>query len=117
VKVVITGANSAVGLAILRCGPTHGATTTLVGALRLDRAAEEIRRRLAIANGVGRRTEAASQGAEVDQASGGAACRAHFGRCAPPRSSTDSTAMPCPRIAVLSEVVLTPGSPEASPGV
>src|SRR6202521_3745995 len=36
---------------------------------------------------------------------------------APPRSSTNSTAMPCPRIAVLSSVVLTPGSPEASPGV
>jgi hypothetical protein len=36
---------------------------------------------------------------------------------APPRSSTDSSAMPCPRIAVLSKVVLTPGSPEASPGV
>src|ERR1700757_629076 len=36
---------------------------------------------------------------------------------APPRSSTDSTAMPRPKIAVLSNVVLTPGSPEASPGV
>jgi len=52
VKVVITGANSAVGLAILRCGRTHGTTTTLVGAVRSDRAAEEIRRRLGVANGV-----------------------------------------------------------------
>jgi hypothetical protein len=35
---------------------------------------------------------------------------------APPRSSTDSSAMPSPRIAVLSEAVLVPGSPEASVG-
>jgi hypothetical protein len=35
---------------------------------------------------------------------------------APPRSSTDSSAMPRPRIAVLSEAVLAPGSPEASLG-
>jgi uncharacterized protein YbjT (DUF2867 family) len=50
VKVVITGANSAVGLAILRCGPTLGATTTLVGAVRSDRAADEIRRHLGVVN-------------------------------------------------------------------
>src|ERR1700676_2729145 len=36
---------------------------------------------------------------------------------APPRSSTDSSAMPRPRIAALSNVVLTPGSPDAAPGV
>src|SRR6266852_7419839 len=35
----------------------------------------------------------------------------------PPRSSTGSMAMPYSRIAVLSEAGLTPGSPEASPGV
>jgi hypothetical protein len=35
---------------------------------------------------------------------------------APPRLSTDSSAMPRPRIAVLSEAVLAPGSPEASLG-
>ena len=35
---------------------------------------------------------------------------------APSRSSTDSGVMPRSRIAVLSTAVLTPGSPEASPG-
>lgn len=50
-KVVITGANSAVGLAILRCGRTLGATTTLVGAVRSDRALDEIRRHLGAVNG------------------------------------------------------------------
>ena len=35
---------------------------------------------------------------------------------APPRSSTDSSAMPCSRIAVLSKAVFAPGSPDASQG-
>lgn len=35
---------------------------------------------------------------------------------APPRSSTESSAMPCSTIAVLSAAVLTPGSPAASFG-
>lgn len=35
---------------------------------------------------------------------------------APPRSSTDSSAMPWARMAVLSDAVLTPGSPEAKQG-
>ena len=35
---------------------------------------------------------------------------------APSRSSTDSSVMPCSRIAVLRAAVLTPGSPEVSPG-
>ncbi len=52
-KVVITGANSAVGQAILRCGPEHdGAATTFVPAVRSARAAEQIRSQLGIANGV-----------------------------------------------------------------
>jgi len=43
-KIVITGANSAVGQAILRCVPKHeGATNTLVAAVRSARAAEQIR--------------------------------------------------------------------------
>jgi NADH dehydrogenase len=43
-KIVITGANSAVGQAILRCGPKHNATTnTFVAAVRSARAAEQIR--------------------------------------------------------------------------
>jgi uncharacterized protein YbjT (DUF2867 family) len=43
-KVVVTGANSAVGRAILRCGPEIEVTpTTFVGAVRSDRAAEQIR--------------------------------------------------------------------------
>ena len=43
-KVVITGANSAVGQAILRCGPAQSEMpTTFVAAVRSDRAAEEIR--------------------------------------------------------------------------
>ena len=43
-KIVITGANSAVGQAILRCGPKHEvATDTFVAAVRSARAAEQIR--------------------------------------------------------------------------
>ena len=43
-KIVITGANSAVGRAILRCGPTLGvAPNTLVAAVRSSRAAEQLR--------------------------------------------------------------------------
>jgi NADH dehydrogenase len=41
-KIVITGANSAVGQAILRCGPKHE-VTTMVAAVRSARAAEQIR--------------------------------------------------------------------------
>ena len=51
-KVVITGANSAVGLAILRCGQAQWATITLVAAVRSDRAAEQIRRHLGVVNGI-----------------------------------------------------------------
>src|SRR5579863_8543746 len=43
-KIVITGANSAVGQAILRCGPRHqGTPNAFVAAVSSDRAAEEIR--------------------------------------------------------------------------
>lgn len=43
-KVAITGANSVVGQAILRCRPNHeAATNTFVAAVRSDRAAEQIR--------------------------------------------------------------------------
>lgn len=43
-KIVITGANSAVGQAILRCGPKHEVpTNTFVAAVRSARAAEQIR--------------------------------------------------------------------------
>jgi uncharacterized protein YbjT (DUF2867 family) len=46
-KVVITGANSAVGQAILRCGAAQGAASnTFVAIVRSDRAAEELRRML-----------------------------------------------------------------------
>jgi uncharacterized protein YbjT (DUF2867 family) len=52
-KVVITGANSAVGRAILRCGAAQEATpNTFVAAVRSDRAAEEVRRLLGSGNGV-----------------------------------------------------------------
>src|ERR1700680_2255077 len=51
-KIVITGANSAVGQAILRCGPKHEATTnTFVAAVRSARAAEQIRAETGNANG------------------------------------------------------------------
>jgi len=51
VKVVITGANSAVGQAILRCGPKQGTTpNTFVAAVRSDRAAEQIRSQLSNGN-------------------------------------------------------------------
>ena len=56
-KVVITGANSAVGQAILRCaalpGVPQGMTpNTFVAAVRSDRAADEIRRLLGNGNGI-----------------------------------------------------------------
>jgi uncharacterized protein YbjT (DUF2867 family) len=52
-KIVITGANSAVGQAILRCGPKHEATiNTFVAAVRSARAAEQIRAETGNANGV-----------------------------------------------------------------
>ena len=52
-KIVITGANSAVGQAILRCGPKLEATTnTFVAAVRSDRAAEQIRSQTGNADGV-----------------------------------------------------------------
>jgi uncharacterized protein YbjT (DUF2867 family) len=51
VKVVVTGANSAVGQAILRCGPKQGTTpNTFVAAVRSDRAAEQIRSQLSNGN-------------------------------------------------------------------
>jgi uncharacterized protein YbjT (DUF2867 family) len=52
-KIVITGANSAVGQAILRCGPNHEvATNTFVAAVRSARAAEQIRSNAGNADGV-----------------------------------------------------------------
>jgi len=52
-KIVITGANSAVGQAILRCGPKYEVTTnTFVAAVRSARAAEQIRSVTGNANGV-----------------------------------------------------------------
>jgi len=42
-KIVITGANSATGQAILRCASEQAAPITLVAAVRSERAAEEIR--------------------------------------------------------------------------
>ncbi|MGH9690680.1 MAG: SDR family oxidoreductase [Candidatus Acidiferrales bacterium] len=52
-KIVITGANSAVGQAILRCGPKHEVpTNTFVAAVRSARAAEQIRSETGDANGV-----------------------------------------------------------------
>lgn len=52
-KIVITGANSAVGQAILRGGPKHEVTTnTFVAAVRSARAAEQIRLETGNADGV-----------------------------------------------------------------
>ena len=52
-NIVITGANSAVGQAILRCGPKHEVTAnTFVAAVRSARAAEQIRSVSGNANGV-----------------------------------------------------------------
>jgi uncharacterized protein YbjT (DUF2867 family) len=52
-KVVVTGANSAVGLAILRCGTQQGVLpNTFVAAVRSERAAEQIRSHLNNANAV-----------------------------------------------------------------
>ena len=52
-KVVITGANSAVGRAILRCGAAQWtAPNTVVAAVRSDQAAEEVRRLLGSGNSV-----------------------------------------------------------------
>ena len=52
-KIVITGANSAVGQAILRCGRKHELTTnTFVAAVRSARAAEQVRSETGNVNGV-----------------------------------------------------------------
>jgi NADH dehydrogenase len=51
-KVVITGANSAVGQAILRCAPKQRTPITFVAAVRSSRAAEQIRPLLGDANTV-----------------------------------------------------------------
>ena len=52
-KIVITGANSAVGQAILRCGPKHEVTTnTFVAAVRSAHAAEQLRSAIENANAV-----------------------------------------------------------------
>jgi NADH dehydrogenase len=52
-KVVITGANSAVGQAILRCGPKLGDTpNTFVAAVRSSRAADQLRSALGAADNV-----------------------------------------------------------------
>jgi uncharacterized protein YbjT (DUF2867 family) len=72
-KIVITGANSAVGQAILRCGPKHDITTdTFVAAVRSARAAEQIRSETGNANEVFRISyddaaslDAAFQGADA----------------------------------------------------
>jgi uncharacterized protein YbjT (DUF2867 family) len=54
-KVVVTGANSAVGQAILRCGSKHAdMSETFVAAVRSARAAEQIRPLLSDANTVAR---------------------------------------------------------------
>jgi uncharacterized protein YbjT (DUF2867 family) len=52
-KVVVTGANSAVGRAILRCGPKLADTPNgFVAAVRSQRAAEQIRSHVSDANGI-----------------------------------------------------------------
>lgn len=53
-KVLVTGANSAVGQAILRCGPgiVGAASTSFVAAVRSERAAEQIRSQLSNANNI-----------------------------------------------------------------
>jgi uncharacterized protein YbjT (DUF2867 family) len=52
-KVVVTGANSAVGQAIFRCGPKQGGTpVNFVAAVRSERAAEQIRSQLSNTNSV-----------------------------------------------------------------
>jgi uncharacterized protein YbjT (DUF2867 family) len=52
-KVVVTGANSAVGRAILRCGPrVVDAANNFVAAVRSDRAAEQIRPQVTNANNI-----------------------------------------------------------------
>jgi NADH dehydrogenase len=70
--VVITGANSAVGKAILRCGAQTAAPNTFVAAVRSDRAAEQIRSQVRDANGIVRISyddpdslDAAFQGADA----------------------------------------------------
>jgi NADH dehydrogenase len=71
--VVITGANSAVGKAILRCGSHQtAAPNTFVAAVRSDRAAEQIRSHVKDANGIVRISyddpgslDAAFQGADA----------------------------------------------------
>ena len=51
-KIVITGANSAVGQAVLRCGSEQGSTNTFVAAVRSERAANEVRPLLGAQNSI-----------------------------------------------------------------
>ena len=76
-KVVVTGANSAVGRAILRCRPKVAVTpTTFVAAVRSDRAAEQIRSQLNNCNNLVRISY--NDPASLDAAFQGAAAVIHL---------------------------------------
>jgi len=76
-KVVITGANSAVGQAILRCGLTQGTEgKTLVAAVRSERAAEQIVPLLGTRNTVARISY--DNPASLDEAFRGASAVVHL---------------------------------------
>ena len=76
-KVVVTGANGAVGRAILRCGPkTAVAPTSVVAAVRSERAAEQIRSELRNGSSVARISY--NEPASLDTAFHGAAAVIHL---------------------------------------
>ena len=76
-KVVVTGANSAVGQAILKCGPKVAVTPpTFVAAVRSDRAAEQIRSQLSNINDLVRISYDAPE--SLDAAFRGAAAVIHL---------------------------------------
>jgi NADH dehydrogenase len=76
-KIVVTGANSAVGRAILRCGADLTATpTSFVAAVRSDRAAEQIRSQLSNASAIVRVSY--DDPASLDAALQGAAAVIHL---------------------------------------
>jgi uncharacterized protein YbjT (DUF2867 family) len=76
-KIVVTGGNSAVGRAILRCAPRlAGPPVNFVAAVRSERAAEEIRSHIGDARGVARISY--SDPASLDQAFQGACAVIHL---------------------------------------
>ena len=117
-KVVVIGANSAVGRAILKCGPKVALTpTTFVAAVRSDRAAEQVRSQLSNINDVVRISYDAPE--SLDAAFRGAAAVIHLPGILVERAdstyeqanveSTRSVVESAKRAGVLQIITISPG--------